>query len=232
MRDVVERLQRLDGVSFCAGMTRSADELFASGSVRLPDDHVRFLELANGALVSYGYFRLFGIACSGCTDLRWWNEPETWKFAWPQQVRRYLAFGETVWGDQYAYDVSGLLHGDTSVFVLDAFEMQPERIAGTFSEFLTSEFLRHAAEPYDSMTLRAMQRIGPLAWNEHITYVPSLLLGGEERIENVQKILARTSMIINGDIATQAAEEPDRLPARVETYADDAGRTRLRIQWR
>ncbi|HJQ41171.1 MAG TPA: SMI1/KNR4 family protein [Thermoanaerobaculia bacterium] len=225
-------MRRLDGVGLCPELTTSSNELFASSSVRLPGDHIEFLKLANGALSCQGYVRLFGVACSGCTDLRAWNARDTWKFAWPQHVMRYLAFGETAWGDQYAYDVSALLHEDTSVFALDAFEMQPERIAATFSDFLRNEFLRQAAEPYDSMTERVLKRIGSLSWNEHVTYVPSLLLGGEERIENVQKINARAGMIINGDIATQSAEEPDRSPAAIETYTDDAGRTRVRLRWR
>lgn len=116
------------------------------------------------------------------------------------------------------------------MFLLDAFEMHPERIARTFSDFLTTEFSRQANEP-DSMTKHAANRIGPLSWNEHVTYLPSLLLGGEERVENIQKINARAGMIVNGDIAVQSAEEPDRALAFVETE-DDVGRMRMRLVWR
>jgi hypothetical protein len=118
------------------------------------------------------------------------------------------------------------------VFSLDAFEMQPEQVAESFSEFLDVEFLRQAASSYDSMTRAAKERLGPLGWNEHVTYVPSLLLGGAERIENVMKINARASMIINGDIATQSAAMPERSPASVDNYEDDYGRLRSRIIWR
>jgi hypothetical protein len=232
MTPVLERLKKLAGTRLCDGAVPvSLDFRLAGSSVRLPEDHVQLLQSANGASGYYGYFRLFGIGCPRCIDLVWWNDHETWKFAWPRQISRYLAFGETGWGDQYAYDIDALLRGDSTVFLLDAFEMSPEQIASNFSDFLSNEFARQADEPYDSITKVAASRIGPLHWNEHVTYIPSLLLGGEERIENVHRIDARASMIINGDIATQAAAEPDRLPASVQTFQDDLGRLRTRVVW-
>lgn len=197
----------------------------------LPAEHRAFLEQANGVSALHGYYRLFGLGCSGCTDLSSWNDRETWKFAWPPHVADFLAFGETAWGDQFAYSIAGLGAGDSTVFLLDSFEMQPEPIAAGFDEFMANEFVRCASSPYDSMTRAALARIGPLKWDEHVTYVPSLLLGGTEDAEHIRKVPARASMIINGDIATQCAEAPDRSPASVETYEDARRRTRLRIHW-
>jgi hypothetical protein len=234
MKAVIRRLQELSGTRFgraFSGDFNDASPLFGSGTL-LPQDHIELLRMANGIAAYYGYFRLFGVDCVDCINLTWWNENETWKFAWPQHVRRYLSFGETAWGDQFAYDTEALARGDATVFLLDGFEMEAEPIAESFAGFLTAEFLRQAENPYDSMTRAAKERVGPLEWNEHVTYIPSLLLGGDERIENVTKMNARASMIVNGDIATQRAAAPERSPSFVENYEDDFGRLRTRVVWR
>lgn len=229
MKDVIDRLSTLPGTQICPC---APEEVIARlQSARLPAEHLQFLAHSNGASAAHGYVRLFGSDCAQCVDLQWWNDVETWKFAWPPPVQGYLAFGETGWGDQFAYSLEGLSRGDSTVYVLDAFEMQPGRLAAGFSDFVTGEFLRQAEEPYDSMTRGALARIGPLGWNEHVTYMPSLLLGGEEDLDHVVKLKARASMIISGDIATQAAAAPDSPPTSVVTYEDHQGRLRTRIVW-
>lgn len=229
MRSFVDTLRTLPGAHVCEAA--SGDALATLHALALPAGHLDLLTLANGASAFHGYFRLFGSGCAGCVDVTWWNDVETWKFAWPEPVSRYLAFGETGWGDQFAYDRELLTAGDTTVYLLDSFEMQPEVLAAQFSEFMTNEFMRQAREPYDSMTRGAMARIGPLGWNEHVTYVPSLLLGGDEDLDHLQKLDARSSMIINGDIATQSQAFPDKFPTSVVPFADDRGRPRMRIVW-
>jgi hypothetical protein len=227
MREMIETLRALPGNRLCDRMPE--ESLAALASLNLPHDHQQFLREANGALACHGYVRLHGFRCPTCADLVWWNDEDTWKFAW-RAVAGFLAFGETGWGDQFAYSLENLARGDTAVFSLDSFEMQPEKLASGFSDFMANDFLRQAQRP-DSMTSSAITRIGALEWNEHVSYIPSLLLGGTEDVNNVHKLDARASMIINGDIATQAEAAPDHLPQSVVTYLDDKGRARTRVIW-
>lgn len=230
MNGFAQDLRTLPGVTACAATLPNSTpngEL----DVSLPADHLAFLEAANGVAAYWGYFRLFGIGCGTCVDLFWWNSPDTWRFAWPNEVSGYLAFGETGWGDQFAYSIERLRRGDETVFWLDSVEMHPEELASGFTAFMTEEFIRQARNPYDSVTRLVAENIGPLQWSEHVTHVPSLLLGGDDDAEHVQKLNARASMIINGDIATQSATAPDRLPAAMQTYTDPKGRLRTKLIW-
>lgn len=58
-------------------------------------DEVRSDDSRHGRPATFG--------CWGVTELVEWNEPSTWKFAWPSTILEYLCFAETAWGDQYAY---------------------------------------------------------------------------------------------------------------------------------
>ncbi len=82
------------------------------------------------------------------------------------------------------------------------------------------------------MILRARQKFGSLESFAHLVYVPSLLLGGSENIDNVQKLNARSAMICNGDIATQLDSNPDKIVKGMQSYDDDLGRMRIRLVWK
>jgi hypothetical protein len=226
--ELAEALRAADGVRMCDAAPRSAIDLRVPA---LPAVHLSCLESVNGFSAANGYFRLFGLSCASCRDAAWWNRDETWKFAWRHRASSFWCFGETGWGDQYAYDLNDLSAGRDRVFLLDAFEMEPEIIAGSFEEFVEREVFRQVDRPYDSMTRLAMERIGALGWDELVTYVPSPLLGGPESIDNVVKLPARALMVWNGDLAVQLSGEPDREVERVEAFEDESGRSRLRVVW-
>src|SRR5262245_16055769 len=63
----------------------------------------RFLMSTNGARSNDGYFRIFGLGPQAEIDSVNWNALNTWKFAWPARVQEFWCFGETAWGDQYAF---------------------------------------------------------------------------------------------------------------------------------
>ena len=110
--------------------------------------------------------------------------------------------------------------------------MTPRIWAPSFAEFLEKEFLRSAKVPYDSMTRQARQDLGVIETDCHLVYMPSLLLGGTEDINNVQKLDARAAMICNGDVAMELDAAPDEKTVKeVQTYEDDLHRSRLRIVW-
>jgi hypothetical protein len=121
---------------------------------------------------------------------------------------------------------------EKKVYFMDALSMTPQEVASSFLEFLEKEFLRSARDPYDTMMKQARQKLGPLEPASHVVYVPSLLLGGAEDINRVQKMDARSAMICNGDIAVQIDAGPHgRAVKAVEPYDDELRRTRLRVVW-
>ena len=82
------------------------------------------------------------------------------------------------------------------------------------------------------MTILARQKFGVLEAACHLVYIPSLLLGGSEDINNVVKLDARAAMICNGDVATGLEAAPEEKTLKeVQTYEDDLHRSRLRLVW-
>jgi hypothetical protein len=110
--------------------------------------------------------------------------------------------------------------------------MTPQPFAHSFVEFLENVFVRSAKGPYDAITKLAREKFGPLEAAVHVVYSPSILLGGTEDINNVQKMNARSAMICNGDIATQLDAGPSGKAVKsVQPYEDESQRMRLRLVW-
>jgi hypothetical protein len=231
---LLEELQKLRDTQFHSCTENIAfDKLKHDCELVLPKDHEEVLRWSNGVEAYAGYVRLFGIHTTESIDAVMWNEYEFWKFAWGNRCSEYWCFGETPWGDQYAYSYRSLQGGSApEVYFLDAVAMRPEIIASSFAEFFEREFLRSAKEPYDVMIKKARQKLGALDISSHLVYVPSLLLGGREEINNVQKMNARSAMICNGDIALQLAAGPDEGTVQaIQSYEDELHRTRLQLVW-
>jgi hypothetical protein len=137
-------------------------------SVSLPLEHMRLLARSNGVEAYSGYFRVFGIGTRAGIDLQAWNDPGLWKQAWKGRADGWLCFGETGWGDQYAYRGDA---GGGTVFRLDAFSMEPEPIASGFSEWMRRVLLPNAQRPRDELTVSARERLGRLPVAEHVTFL-------------------------------------------------------------
>jgi Domain of unknown function (DUF1851) len=231
---LVQELRGLKDVAFRRGADTPLFARFETENrLVLPSEHQELLRSSNGIEAYAGYVRLFGLYTMEGIDSVLWNQPDYWKFAWENRCSAYWCFGETAWGDQYAYAVEALRGGtDAKVYFIDALSMTAEVVATSFTDFLQNEFLRSAKDPYDDMIKRARQKLGQLEVTSHLVYFPPLLLGGTEEIANVQKMNARSAMICNGDFALQLDEGPatGRVTA-VETYEDAKHRTRLRLLW-
>ena len=90
--------------------------------------------------------------------------------------------------------------------------------------------MRNATNPYDSQTVKATDRFGPVTADRHRVYAPSLALGGSGSIENVVSMPAMTAMVVAGDIASSLSTAPaDALVSGVEPWCDDRGRDRVRV---
>jgi hypothetical protein len=197
----------------------------------LPASHLSLLRLVNGVTVYHGMFRLFGIGRpEPYLDMVTWNEPGTWRFAWDDGMAEFWSFGETAWGDQYAYKRGLDGEWDSRVFLLEANFMRPEVLEESFEEFIENDFLRNAKEPYDSFVREAVRRHGPILPDKQWVYVPSLALGGPEDLDNILKMPWSTAMITAGDIALAVRDSRDEEWASAVTpWVDDQGRARLRV---
>lgn len=233
-RTIVESIRKLDSVKVHPPMEAGASEEFASlHGFSLPVDHLGVLSWSNGLELYGGYFRLFGLGAGDGVDSVLWNELETWRFAWDERCAEYWCFGETAWGDQYAYSRESLRTAESpEVYFLDSISMTPEAVAKSFNDFLLDEFIRSGREPYDEMIRLSREKFGALDNSLHLVYTPSLLLGGVESIANVHTMNARAAMICNGDLAVQLDRgSANGVVAGVDTYNDKHGRLRLRVKW-
>lgn len=178
----------------------SPDSLLVERGAVLPLDHARLLSLTNGLDAFGGYFRLFGVGPWSVRDMRRWNDPRGWRAAWGARADGWWCFGDTAWGDQYAYACGDDPFAiDTTVYRLDACRLEPEAVADDFCEFLAGDFARSAAAPRDEATVAARERFGDLDPNQQLTYVPSLLLGGGDDLANVVTLGAREAMAAAGE---------------------------------
>lgn len=231
---LVEDLRKLADTKIHGGASGNAfRSLKSEKGIVLPSDHEELLRTSNGVEAYAGYIRLFGIETVESIDAITWNEWEYWKFAWGGRCDGYWCFAETAWGDQYAY-LYETLHagGNSEIYFLDAFSMTPKAVALSFGDFFERELLRSAKEPYDSMTTQARRKLGPLGVSSHVVYVPSILLGGAEDPDHVQKMNARSAMVCNGDIALQIEAAPaGGKISGVQPYEDELHRERLRLLW-
>jgi hypothetical protein len=177
----------------------SPDSLLGDGGSVLPLDHARVLSLTNGLDAYGGYFRLFGLGPWSVRDMRRWNGARGWRTAWGGRADGWWFFGETAWGDQYAYARGDdPFAADTTVYRLDACRLEPEAVAEDFAEFLAGELARNAAAPRDEATVAARERFGEIDPNQQLAYVPSLLAGGDDDLANVVTLGAREAMSAAG----------------------------------
>jgi hypothetical protein len=229
--EFLEKLQGLADTRLGPSSTHSpaGDSALPAG---FPRAHREFLALADGVEVYGGYFRLFGATDEAAIPMSSWNSPQLWKFAWDGRVDSFWCFGETAWGDQYAYRLEDLSSSAPPVYFLESITMRGEVISPTFEGFLENEFFRNTRDPYDDVLVAARRRVGDLKPDEHILYQPSLLLGGEESLDNVQKMPAVAAMTVQGDLCVQLDGQPSsRSIKEIRTVEDDRGRLRLKVIW-
>lgn len=212
---------------------RERGRILASAGVILPPTHLEMLAVSDGAMVCGGYFRIFGLSPANPVNLLAWNAPDLWKFAWGGKADDYFCFGETAWGDQTAYKLDELgKHSEPTVYMLDGHAMEPSVLSDDFQSYFETGFRQNAIHTYSNDVIRARRNIGDVTLNEHVVFVPSILITGAAELSGIQKMDAVTAMILNGDIYQQIGEEPvDRLVRQIQPYTDALGRTRVKVIW-
>ncbi|HEY0396164.1 MAG TPA: hypothetical protein VGD01_16895 [Candidatus Elarobacter sp.] len=203
---------------------------------RLPEPHRRLLDRSDGLDRLAGSYRLFGAGPDGLRDMAWWNERETWRFAWGERADGYLFVGESVLGNQYAYREDDLARGGDAVPVHELYAVTLEPIVqfDDFDEFLRQVFLsEEPGDPYHRRIASARRQMGAFALDQVLIFVPSPLLSGG-RLEGLElaPVPAVAAMTINGDLYTQLAHRSDLNGLQnLEPYDDERGRARLRAVW-
>lgn len=198
----------------------------------LPAQHKELLLLSNGLSVFHGYRRLFAANDGTERNLLSWNIQNLWKFAWNTDLSNYLCFGESGWGDQYAYRLDELLGTVTpKVYRLEYIDMSARIWNESFDEFINRELLRWTFDPYDPDSIAAYEKLGDLEWNEQAAYAPPVVIGGAEDVNNAIKMPAVTNMVYNGDLFHQICNVQDeRAILGLEPFTDSAGRARMLLK--
>lgn len=229
MRDV---LKLASSTTFPPCPASTLEEVTGRLGTSLPKAHMDVLMTTNGLMVFGGCFRLFSATFTGrLAEIAHWNDTETWKFAWPVPAHEYLCFGETAFGDQYAYRMDDLKHGAESVYFLSAYSQQVDLLSHSFADFVERVLVRNASAPYDTMIVDARRRLGDLDASEHFIQIPSIMIAGYESIDLVFRMDGVSAMIANGDIFTQISAAPSGEVSGLDPYVDNRGRSRLRIRW-
>lgn len=203
----------------------------SAGLMRLPESHRSVLRRTNGLIAYGGYYRLFGTGEATFRDISDWNDEQRWKFAWKGKADGFLAFADTAFGDQYAYRESELGSHKIHVYYLHAETLDAEKVADSFEEFMSLEFLLNSSDPSDEFIIGARRVYGDISPSEAYVFSPPPILSGKEDLDKVMRLDASTVMTLNGDICTQFRLSGDRLPRRVVPYVDDEGRSRLRLEY-
>ncbi len=229
---VLDRIRGLKDVLFSEGLIPTdLDKYQREAGLKLPRKLCDVLTISNGIGGYGGCFRILGFGPKSIIDSLGWNDRDNWKFAWEGRVDGFWCFGETAWGDQYAFANENLDgYSDAPVFFLDALAMTAERQFDSFEQFFEREFMRNCIQPYDELTISARAAIGDLSPDLHFVYEPSVLLGGSELVENVKVLNAAHAMVLNGDIACQLDNLPEGSEIqRIEQYTDQKSRPRVRL---
>jgi hypothetical protein len=205
------------------------DAFEREAGVRLPAAHRRLLLLTNGFEAFHGYFRMFGVGPDATIDMRTWNAPDVWKFAYQGAADPYLCFAELGSGHQFAYRFDECRDPVVPAYNLLANDMSEVIRYPDFETFLASPIL-HGSLYHDGDFLDWIHRLEDLAPHEHVAHRSYGVLD-ESRGEHFEKVGAVEAMIYYGD--AWCSEQPDRSePESLEFYTDEAGRRRLRIVWR
>jgi hypothetical protein len=206
--------------------------LLASPAAAFPAAHLELLRQLNGMTVGAGAYRLFGVRAETHLDIGRWNAPQTWRFAWDERVEEFLIFGETAWGEQFAYRRVGPgPELGPEVYVLESTQLRPAVIAPSFEDFLTGSFTLDAQQPRDPYTVAALRRLHRVAADQHWVFAPPLPLGGPDSVDNVIELRAVTAMVFAGDLALALESHLDTVPTSVVPWVDGLGRDRLRVDY-
>src|SRR5215471_20631369 len=147
VEQIVEELRKTPG---CRTYDPLPTEVLRYWEKRLgfqfPDRYRELLSLTNGCEAFYGHFRIFGFDPDRILDAARWNSANCWKFAWNGAPDGYWCFGETAFGDQFAFSCEQLRASqDPPVFKLHHISMSTERCwEESFDSFLENDFLRNA----------------------------------------------------------------------------------------
>jgi hypothetical protein len=193
--------------------------------VRLPEPYRQVLNLSDGLRFLDGHLRLLGTS-----DMRTWNDPETWKHAWPRPPLDFICFGGTSIGDQWAWRRADLeISQDAPVSQLDGFELSQTPLAASTTNFLDEVLPRLATTQIDDLVALARGRLGPVSKGNLLMAAPPAQFGLQGLVDRMTVMVDKTVMTALGDVARQLGERPGLPVKRFDTVFDDRGRPRLRL---
>jgi hypothetical protein len=229
----IRALHPIPGVGLHEGASRAQlDRTERWLGFSLPTAHRQALAESNGIEAEWGFRRIIGLG-EAVENIAVWNRTDCWKFTWPQPLDNFLCVAMTGLGDQFAYRIDAVRGGDERIFMLDAYQMEPNgtAVANSFEEFL-ARFAEQAKDPSPRFA-EARRQVGDLRPDELATLTPSPLLVGLDRATQFARMSARLAMTINGDMATQLLDpaREGQAVARIDQERDERGWPRIHVVW-
>lgn len=202
--------------------------------IHLPAAYEALLIRTNGLEVARGRKRIFGYGPGAPIDIAWWNDPDTWKWAYRwlrDDLDDYVVFGTTA---EHTFTVcrrSDLQEPDSDPEVT---ALQPS-VKGTlgpgirFSGWIERGIRYQAQNPVrDDEDRQLFARFPEIPPDRLLVDPPLLWATGEDDLDQMVLMPADQAMIANADMQRSGQElrEGDAVLG-VDTYEDEHGRTRL-----
>jgi hypothetical protein len=196
----------------------------------LPVHHQTILAATNGFEAFGGHYRMFGVGPASARDISGWNHFANWKFAWPTPLADFLCFGESSFGDQYAYRTTELTSGSITpkVYCFDGLEAHVQTTFSDFDDFLDGEVQTWVSGPKDDLILLAREKLGDVEPGEQLNFAPPLWLAPRAS-ERLVRLGARVNMVLNGDLFSQLAGAGERRVESLQPWTDKEGRPRMKV---
>lgn len=168
------------------------------------EEYVNYLKIG-GLHVFSKSLRIFGLTNDkNALNVLYWNNPDTWKKEYNGFFHDIWSFAEDVFGYQYAFGRTGVLH-------IDIETGKTKEICRTFSEWI--EVILHDIDYYTGFSVAQLwekEKINePLSGIYHLCPITPFVCGGKYEIDNLFRCEARKHLRIMSQLAKQIRDLPD-----------------------
>jgi len=210
----------------CSGGRYREEQTMNELPKQLPADYVEFAK-GVGRSYCHGFYRFPGLETAPPYDVVTWNDPDTWRFAWPNLKESFFFFGLSAFGDAYAFDLEDI---DAGVIYFGAYAMDREIAADSFRRFKERHLFVLEQAPVDDAVLDLFDKYGECRWDQGFAGAPPPLFTPDDVPCMYEPIDMRFLMIMNGDIYSQYLQLPEgAVLVGIDTEMDRAGRLRLKL---
>lgn len=235
--ELVHEIAALDGVTVRAGISYGdLARLEERLGLHLPAPHRALLLETNGLELMHGYRRMLGYGPGAPIDLVWFNQPDTWKFAyrgWRDDLDDYLFLDVSADGGVTGCRRSDLTTPGNDPPHYTTHPLFPRPLGGDLpvSHWLQRGVRSMARNPRgDIEANRYLDHFGTLPADRLILRPPPAL-DEDGPLELAALLPVADALIAEADLFRQTrALQPGSRIIGMDTWVDDRGRSRLRYR--